>query len=637
MEEKFTDYDPYDYDAVYDYPDSLEVNSKDVDVTIENIWIPKDIDAPDPDEARLIVEGTEDEPPTLMITGSVTGTSEYQIKITYYYLETTGDSTGTNLMVETIGIWLPPGFDYDDEGSCSLADDDDTADYAVPDVDDYKSGKAVVWDFGGSVSLKDFLAPDYAGYPMEATITFNFKSDQPNRIPGIAVSWIDTTGVEVDGIDYTWDADIKVYKITSTATDAVTGKQTIVDAYTAKSEMRKLGSAMAGDYCAVGNTLMTSNDNGGSRYKYRETFFKESSATIQSIDPEDIPEEGVPAGHIPSNATVEAAYLYWSGWIDFHYLYQEWGWWIEGEIAALKYPDDPTPENLRTLVEDEAKVNRVMFGITGNMTQIPEDGHRVLWQVEENDDRDFTLGTWSYSCFYNVTEQIKGLIEAEEINLNGIPKSDGKYILSHAVVEPRPGYPEYSFEFDDTTGETGYPLGTPAISFSESRYEYAYAGWSLIIIYSSPETKGHQLYLYDDFTFIGIDYELEIPVSGFLAPDDTAGSHLTYFVGEGDEHYGSPPQGASNKDYFKVNGNYLSDGTNPRYNVFNSYSNALDDPNINGIDIDTFDMSYCINPEATSAEVIVGSGYEIYNVVYIILSFRSETTIGGTLTYLVRG
>jgi len=143
--------------------------------------------------------------------------------------------------------------------------------------------------------------------------------------------------------------------------------------------------------------------------------------------------------------------------------------------------------------------------------------------------------------------------------------------------------------------------------------------------------------LFDEFHYIGLNTLLNFTISGFLAPANTAGSHLTYFVGEGDNHYTS--------DYIKVN-NYLLPRTgdpyevppvNPQNNVFNSYSNSLDDRYISGIDIDTFDMSTCIAPSSTLATVVLDNGEEIYDLVYIILSFRSEITTGGTISYLIRG
>ena len=118
-----------------------------------------------------------------------------------------------------------------------------------------------------------------------------------------------------------------------------------------------------------------------------------------------------------------------------------------------------------------------------------------------------------------------------------------------------------------------------------------YAGWSLILIYTSPETQGHQLYLYDDFNFVEND-TIDLAVSGFLAPDDPTGSSATFFVGEGD--YGYTGDGVN------FNGHALSDAINPANNVWNSYSNALPSPYINGIDLDTFDVSPYIHPQDTS-------------------------------------
>jgi hypothetical protein len=217
---------------------------------------------------------------------------------------------------------------------------------------------------------------------------------------------------------------------------------------------------------------------------------------------------------------------------------------------------------------------------------------------------------------------VEQLIDDGSLGDNG----SGTYTLGHVLEDGPESYTLYP------TGETtGYPLATPATKSGFSypnRYQWTYSGWSLIIIYSSPETKGHQLYLFDTFRYVGLDTQLIFPISGFLTPPETDGSHLTYFVGEGDNHYSS--------DYAKVNGNYLSDAINPWNNVFNSYSNALDDPYLSGIDIDTYDVSAYVAPGDTAAEVILDNGSEIYNLVYIIISFRSVATTGGTVIYLIK-
>jgi hypothetical protein len=716
-------YNPYDYSGEYDYSLSSKVNDKDVNITIKNDWMPKDITAPDAGTAKQIIEQGK-----LLIVGGLSGTSatQYQIKLIYYYGGS--DSTGANLKVQNIGIWLPPGFHYNN--SCNLTG----VTVANPP---YKSGEAVVWTFSSPPKFKDlpsiggtFTLPDSGdaftitggpladngkitktagsisvtaaggatynastgawttpagsgtvrvsananntvvawtsttasataaitsdtdgdattGYPMLRSFTFQFTGAAGQR-PGAALSWINTQGVSdlVPGssnIGYTWDADKKVYKIVSTAaetTDAT--KKVEVEAYAAKIEMRELGSAISGDYVAIGGTLMEATGTGDDA-KYRDRLYMGSSATVVS---------GTGAGQIPTSATVEAAYLYWSGWIDHHYAEQYYSsgrWrWRWGEIPALNY--DNYSSNLTTLVETNAMVNTVKFGGGGAMTNITT--HQ--WQVMENVDQP---GTWSYSCFCDLTKVvvpstgksvIDTLIDGGNINPNG----SGTYTLQHAdavVNKSRTGYDTYYFDLYNTGQKTGYPLGTPATklpggSYSGTPYEWAYAGWSLIIIYSSPETKGRQLYLYDDFVYSGMNQNAPLPnggtISGFLAPGDiTSGgqyaAHLTCFVGEGDDVYAG--------DYISLNGTKLWDSTtsngnsqsNPN-NVWNSKSfPAL---NASGVDVDTFTVNYpMIKPGDTSAQVVMYTQTDSWNLVYMILSFRSSITTGGTMSYLVRG
>ena len=68
---------------------------------------------------------------------------------------------------------------------------------------------------------------------MRATITFEFSAAQPGQGPA-AVSWINTSLDLSGGYTYAWDADKKVYQITSTAGN------TTVDAYAIKVEVRQL-------------------------------------------------------------------------------------------------------------------------------------------------------------------------------------------------------------------------------------------------------------------------------------------------------------------------------------------------------------------------------------------------------------
>ncbi|GAF94026.1 unnamed protein product [marine sediment metagenome] len=153
--------------------------------------------------------------------------------------------------------------------------------------------------------------------------------------------------------------------------------------------------------------------------------------------------------------------------------------------------------------------------------------------------------------------------------------------------------------------------------------DWSYAGWSLVIIYSSPSEEAHQLYLYDDFLYADQYTTHNLTIEGFLAPADSTG-RLTSFTGEGDEVWGGQNQGPDDIDYVKVNGYYLSDAVNPWDNVWNGKSSGLGGGFIDGVDIETFDVSSYISPGDTSATVELGTGVDIWNLVYIILSFRSD-------------
>jgi hypothetical protein len=156
----------------------------------------------------------------------------------------------------------------------------------------------------------------------------------------------------------------------------------------------------------------------------------------------------------------------------------------------------------------------------------------------------------------------------------------------------------------------------------------AFGAWSMIVIYSSPETKGHQLYLYDTFRFYW-HYGENFPVENFLAPQDVltdpTSSRITCFIAEGDDTLAG--------DSISVNGVALSGGVpyacNPANNVWNSKSSVAGMANI-GIDIDTFNLAYPIlSPGDTSAVINVNTDSDGWCMVYMILSFRSNITSGG--------
>ena len=293
-------YSPYDFSTVWGYDLPEKVNNQDVHVTIANVWLPwddiqgDDIPIPNSADASRIIEGDNVTDARLIVKGSQSAVSTYQIKISYYPLG------GESLLVKSVGVWLPPGYTYVG-GSSNIDDNITKAYYAVPGVTvSHAGGQAVVWDlnsypFAGS----DALHPPLPGVsssdtPMECTITFRYTSDNPDE-PG-AVAWISTNSA-ASAIPFSWDAESRVFRVTSTATSA-DGKSTTVESYIPQNAARKMASAVNGDYYATGNSLMTDTK---SPLGERETLLSSSDSTVSAI---------------PADADVAAAYLYWSAWRD---------------------------------------------------------------------------------------------------------------------------------------------------------------------------------------------------------------------------------------------------------------------------------------------------------------------------------
>jgi hypothetical protein len=702
-------YDEYDFvtdDWTYLLPE--QVNGRSVNVTIKNMWIPEGFLAtPDKDEARDIIETGK-----LLMSGTVTSAGHYRIKITYYSLAT------ENLLVETLGIWLPPGFHYQ-LGSSNLEQDILQPYYKVPTVTTHASGEAVVWDYSGSpVPFTDFPGVDTAATPLQTEITFEFTPSTSTNCD--AVSWMTTSGVA--SIPYTWDADVRVYRAKSIAGD------TTIEGYAVKTQLRQLASAITGDYRAIGNSLLIDANHDG---RIRETLLSESTAT---------------ASDIPPDAEVAVAYLYWSGWYresakptifsDTCSNFNNWNrasttsWAISsgrfrghyssgGDSArylTLKNSLNLTPYTSgKVEVRWDQSGGGTLEGADALKFQFSGDGG-TTWSnliTAFQDDLSSTV-TYRYTIpaiyltsNFKIRYYLEGFADSSEycyidnIYVTAMPpdmtatlKIDGVQVYFDGSGNPQQGaqpltadsaqvinntdYGDphgYSYASkkdvtalilafaqkddgevgndgdpsDDTyhPGNAAYTVGSVDATWNAND-EWAYAGWSLIIIYSSPETTGHQLYLYD--TFLYKDHNDEFldfdqngteggTISGFLVPESVPGeviaAKMTCFIGEGDQVYSG--------DYLRFNNTKLPDNDNDQglggtnlNNVWNSQSIGM---SADGVDVDTFYVRWDDNlllPGDTSAQIDIWTEIDIWNLVYIILSFRSVTTSGGAVTYLIQ-
>jgi hypothetical protein len=700
---RLTNYNPYDFDTTWTYDLDEPMNNQNITVGIQNIWMPTVTLTElglSPAEAEDIIERDIKDTTInrLIVTGTNTGEGAYRINLDFYPAEDLEDP----LEVASVGIWLPLGFTYN--GNCNLEGYEPLEDYyQEPTVSPYKGGQAVVWQFSLPALFTDFPGVNPGDVPMSAEITFEYTLSQPETRPA-AISWIITSGVLSYDIPISWDADIKIYRITSTSGG------TTIESYVSKCEIRKIGSAISGDYRAVGNSLMT--DTNHDWFEIRDELLDESDAEVTDI---------------PSDAEVVAAYLYWSGWFDGgipesfwqddcadfdnwdngsswsieneyfkghngsgQYLTMEnsldlssypegsvvlsWEQWEDGNLNGgdklqyeysgdggshwsttytafsndnppLNYTTDPIPSNYRTsnfkfrfkltgfndyqqnkkcYVDNfavcelvQAADTSVVFKINGNQVYLDEEGDPQTgdeeivasdWATLENQP-----GQYSYSSHRNVTE----LVQAYS-NLG---------------------------DNENHTGNGFYTVGGVSADTGE---HWSYAGWSLIIVYSSCETAGHQLYLYDNFAWAHENQNLDFDgdgeegghITGFIVPEPIEGeinaATLTCFVAEGDDWIPG--------DQLIFNSTALwdhttSNGNSEAYpnNAWNSQSVGMTE---DGMDIDNFYVTWesgLLEPGETSAQLDLPTGTDNWNLIYIILSFRTKTVTRGTSHYVVHG
>jgi hypothetical protein len=218
--------------------------------------------------------------------------------------------------------------------------------------------------------------------------------------------------------------------------------------------------------------------------------------------------------------------------------------------------------------------------------------------------------------------------------------------------------------------------------------QMAHAGWSLVIRYTSPTTKGHFIYMYDRFTtsldYDDVDFDKDGKpggtITGFIVPEPARNSQgalteetaarLTMFVGEGDnwpllshqyvdfvafnapEEYwgGSSPHPQDIPNAYKLwdgidSPPAVNNTESSPNNVWNGRSTVS---SADGIDIDTFKIPWdsnhdgvvssldMLSPGDTSAHLdLYNDEGDNYNLIYMIVSIRSVPTIGGALSYLI--
>jgi hypothetical protein len=204
------------------------------------------------------------------------------------------------------------------------------------------------------------------------------------------------------------------------------------------------------------------------------------------------------------------------------------------------------------------------------------------------------------------------------------------------------------------TGNANYSVDGVSAELNDN---FSFAGWSLIIVYACPESAGHYIYIRDnnfafhpgtggDLDFDGdgspggtiTDFKIPNPITdknGHIIETDAA--KLTVFAVEGD-HFTNDTSSIVVTGQQSGNSMSLWNPNSPSPDVINgkSYPGTFNE----GVDIDTFELKWSDNiltPGDKSLQVDMYSLNDAWNLVYFIISIRSETKTSGTNYYTIRG
>jgi gliding motility-associated-like protein len=144
-----------------------------------------------------------------------------------------------------------------------------------------------------------------------------------------------------------------------------------------------------------------------------------------------------------------------------------------------------------------------------------------------------------------------------------------------------------------------------------------YAGWNIVVVYSSPTLSNKQLNIYDGYQFVGnpITTSYSFSISN-LNVTNTTSAKMTYILYDGSSNN-------FNNESVKVNGNTLSNAQNPPNNPFNGTNSFTGSNTSWNMDVDTYSINNYINVGNTSLQLTLNS-LTNRNVSTIITSIQSE-------------
>jgi hypothetical protein len=585
-----------------DYQPSEKVNNKDVQVNISTAWL---------------LGGLTGYPLTQPTSGAFYANDHWTLigalnisDNSTYVIQVSTDVTTTTTL-DNISVWLPQGYSYV-TGSAKIN--------GVPiggpgtnytyvknpaAAQSFRGGNIYKWSYLGTTfkTLSDIAPPPPGGgltpadkYPPSIQLSFKYA---------VTGTWKQANGffpwIQLGNQSIAWDSNSGFFHIQSTTfTSGISDNKTI-EAYVPRGLPRYIGgttssaAAVQGDYIAIGNSLMTCCWNrhrvGGNYvidagppcnytcdYNCLGKYYTESSATINS-------DFGT------SDAKIEKAYLYWTGWLSTN-----------------------NPDTQATL-----KVNGTLVGTSGTVTA----------------DRYYNLATsgsngYQYSCYADVSDRVKAITTTVR-----------NTVFTVGAVNATPATTCASSPLSLQAANAGWSMIIIYSSLDTA------VGVHQIYLYDNlAYLWGNGSTVSSTFTISGFQApttNIDAKVGYFIAEGDPQITPDSFQF-----------KGQKSASFVKL-GDHNSSDPNYYDNVFNSYSTStgftpstLDGEapgTIGGIDIDIYNkdkdghsLSGIVQPGDTQAQILVQTKSDGIMMVYVVFSVTStavtpgqEFNVGGML------
>ncbi len=167
-----------------------------------------------------------------------------------------------------------------------------------------------------------------------------------------------------------------------------------------------------------------------------------------------------------------------------------------------------------------------------------------------------------------------------------------------------------------TTGNGDYTLSNLDISqFEEFHFQRKtnFAGWAIVIIYKNDSLPLNQINVYDGLQ--GVPDQLSITLSSLNVIDDN-NSKVGFVAWEGDSSLAT--------EEFRMNGNLLSNASNPPNNVFNGTNSITGSSTLYNMDLDIYDIQDNIAVGDTSAEITLTSFQDFVMINTVVTKLNSQ-------------